>query len=70
MAEARLDAAWAAVAAQHGRLAGVPPAALFERDPERFEHCSASAAGLLLDWSRQRIDAAALSALEIGRAHV
>ena len=63
MADARLDAAWAAVAAQYARLAGVHHVALFERDPERFEHCSASAAGLLLDWSRQRIDAAALASL-------
>ena len=29
---------------------------LFERDPERFAHCSAQAAGLLLDFSRQRVD--------------
>lgn len=58
-----LDAAWAAVAAQHARLVGVHPVTLFERDAERFEHCSASAAGLLLDWSRQRIDAAALGSL-------
>ncbi len=62
-ATSRREAAWAAVAAQHTRLAGVHPVTLFERDPERFEHCSASAAGLLLDWSRQRIDAAALASL-------
>ena len=62
-ASSRLDAAWAELYTQHQRLAGVHPVTLFERDPERFEHCSASAAGLLLDWSRQRIDAAALSAL-------
>jgi glucose-6-phosphate isomerase len=34
---------------------------LFERDPERFSHCSAQAAGLLLDYSRQRLDANLLS---------
>jgi glucose-6-phosphate isomerase len=62
-AASRLKAAWAAVSAQHSRLAAVHPVALFDRDPERFEHCSASAAGLLLDWSRQRIDAAALASL-------
>jgi glucose-6-phosphate isomerase len=62
-AASRREAASAAVAAQHARLAGVHPVTLFERDPERFEHCSVSAAGLLLDWSRQRIDAAALASL-------
>jgi glucose-6-phosphate isomerase len=62
-ATSRREAAWAAVAAQHARLAGAHPVTLFERDPERFEHCSAAAAGLLLDWSRQRIDAAALASL-------
>jgi glucose-6-phosphate isomerase len=36
---------------------------LFEHDPQRFERCSAEAAGILLDWSRQRLDAAALAAL-------
>jgi glucose-6-phosphate isomerase len=35
---------------------------LFERDPERFTHCSAQAAGLLLDYSRQRVDGPLLSA--------
>ncbi|MBV6417019.1 MAG: Glucose-6-phosphate isomerase [Steroidobacteraceae bacterium] len=37
---------------------------LFAADPQRFEHCSARAANLLLDFSRQRIDAGVLSALE------
>jgi glucose-6-phosphate isomerase len=43
--------------------ASSPPVvrALFERDPERFSHCSAQAAGLLLDYSRQRLDANLLS---------
>ena len=35
---------------------------LFERDPERFSHCSAQAAGLLFDYSRQRVDGALLGA--------
>jgi glucose-6-phosphate isomerase len=60
---ARQAAAWAALGRQHARLAATPIASLFERDPARFEHCSAEAAGLLLDWSRQRLDAEALAAL-------
>jgi glucose-6-phosphate isomerase len=60
---ARQAAAWAALVPQHARLAASSIAALFERDAERFEHCSAEAAGLLLDWSRQRLDAEALTAL-------
>jgi glucose-6-phosphate isomerase len=34
---------------------------LFERDPQRFTHCSAQAAGLLLDYSRQRVDSSLLA---------
>jgi glucose-6-phosphate isomerase len=30
---------------------------LFARDPQRFEHCCIEAAGLALDYSRQRVDA-------------
>jgi glucose-6-phosphate isomerase len=30
---------------------------LFSRDPQRFEHCCIEAAGLALDYSRQRVDA-------------
>mgnify|MGYP001046498630 CR=1 FL=1 len=36
---------------------------LFAADPQRFEHCSAQAAGLLLDYSRQRVDAEVLATL-------
>ena len=46
------------------RLASVPTRELFERDPERFEHFSCEAAGLLLDYSRQRIDEDVLAALD------
>jgi glucose-6-phosphate isomerase len=30
---------------------------LFERDPQRFQHCCIEAAGVALDFSRQRVDA-------------
>jgi glucose-6-phosphate isomerase len=59
----RQAAAWAALVPQHARLAASSIGSLFELDPARFEHCSAEAAGLLLDWSRQRLDAGALAAL-------
>src|SRR5688572_33490194 len=45
------------------RLAGIPVRELFASDPERFARFSHEACGLLLDFSRQRIDAEALAAL-------
>ena len=63
MAESALEAAWAALEPHHARLGTASVASLFDRDPKRFERCSAEAAGILLDWSRQRLDAAALTAL-------
>ncbi|HEX9139389.1 MAG TPA: hypothetical protein VF848_06355, partial [Steroidobacteraceae bacterium] len=36
---------------------------LIDADAERFAHCSAEAAGIMLDFSRQRINAAALRGL-------
>ena len=62
MAESALEAAWAALAQHRAQLATQRTADFFE-DPQRFERCSVSAAGLLLDYSRQPIDASALAAL-------
>jgi glucose-6-phosphate isomerase len=45
------------------RLAAVPVSALFAADPERFAGFSREAAGLLFDFSRQRIDKPAFDAL-------
>jgi len=45
------------------RLAGTPVRGLFTADPERFTRFSREACGLLLDFSRQRLDAAAFDAL-------
>jgi glucose-6-phosphate isomerase len=45
------------------RLAAVPVRGLFAAEPDRFRRFSREAAGLLYDFSRQRIDAPALSAL-------
>jgi glucose-6-phosphate isomerase len=45
------------------RLGGRTVRDLFESDPDRFAHCSREFDGLLLDFSRQRIDEDALIAL-------
>ena len=54
---------WAELQAHAARLAAVPVRELFERDPGRFERFSREAAGLLLDFSRQRLDEIALAKL-------
>jgi glucose-6-phosphate isomerase len=45
------------------RLRAAPVRELFAADGRRFERCSREACGLLLDFSRQRLDDAALAAL-------
>ncbi len=57
-------AAWRDLEAQAQRLRSVATRELFAQDPQRFEHLSVEAAGLMMDFSRQRIDAAVLSAFE------
>ena len=54
---------WAELQTHAARLAGVPVPELFERDPGRFERFARQAAGLLLDFSRQRLDEIALAKL-------
>jgi glucose-6-phosphate isomerase len=56
-------AVWAELTAQAARLAAVPVAELFERDPRRLERFSREHAGLLMDFSRQRLDEIALAKL-------
>src|SRR6185312_815566 len=56
-------AVWGELSAQAARLAAVPVAELFERDPRRFERFSREHAGLLMDFSRQRLDEIALAKL-------
>jgi glucose-6-phosphate isomerase len=51
------------LATHASRLADVPVQELFARDPARFQAFSRELDGLLLDFSRQRVDAAALAAL-------
>ena len=54
---------WAELQTQATRLAAVPVHELFERDPRRLERFTREAAGLLLDFSRQRLDEIALARL-------
>jgi glucose-6-phosphate isomerase len=54
---------WAELQTHAARLAAVPVRELFERDPGRFERLSRTAAGLLMDFSRQRLDEIALAKL-------
>jgi glucose-6-phosphate isomerase len=55
--------AWKDLAAHATRLAAVPVRELFERDPGRYERFSREREGLLMDFSRQRLDGAALAGL-------
>jgi glucose-6-phosphate isomerase len=56
--DASSSPAWLALKAEATRLKATPVAQLFAADPQRFEHCVATGAGLTLDFSRQRVDAA------------
>jgi glucose-6-phosphate isomerase len=56
-------AVWGELTAHAARLATVPVAELFERDPRRLERFSRERAGLLMDFSRQRLDEIALAKL-------
>ena len=58
---------WPELIAQAERLAAVPVRELFERDPGRFERFTHTRAGLLLDFSRQRLDEIALGKLFAAR---
>src|SRR2546429_7608316 len=54
---------WTDLSAHATRLAAVPVQELFERDPKRFERLSREQSGLLIDFSRQRLDEIALAKL-------
>ena len=56
-------AAWPELQGLCAQLLATPTRELFARDPQRFEHCSAQGAGLVLDYSRQRVDARVIDAL-------
>ncbi|MGH8258139.1 MAG: glucose-6-phosphate isomerase, partial [Steroidobacteraceae bacterium] len=54
---------WADLQREAARLAAITTPELFARDADRFGHFSREAAGLLFDFSRQRIDGSALGKL-------
>ncbi len=54
---------WKDLTKSHERLEGVTIAALLEREPDRAERMRTEAAGLYLDFSKNRIDETALSNL-------
>jgi len=54
---------WAELAGHAARLGAVPVHELFERDPGRFARFSREHGGLLMDFSRQRLDEIALAKL-------
>jgi glucose-6-phosphate isomerase len=56
-------AVWGELTAHAARLATVAVSELFERDPRRLERFSRERAGLLMDFSRQRLDEIALAKL-------
>jgi glucose-6-phosphate isomerase len=66
---ASLDHAWARVRAEAERLRPHDLRALFAGDPARFESLSARLDDLLIDYSKEKLDAAAVSALlDLARA--
>ncbi|HWZ61712.1 MAG TPA: glucose-6-phosphate isomerase [Steroidobacteraceae bacterium] len=56
-------AVWRELATHATRLAALPVRELFKREPQRFERFSREAVGLLMDFSRQRLDEATLAKL-------
>jgi glucose-6-phosphate isomerase len=63
MSELTSSAAWKALEAQRKSLARVPMAELYVQDPGRFPRLSIEAAGLLLDYSKNRITGRTLGLL-------
>jgi glucose-6-phosphate isomerase len=56
-------AVWTELSSHATRLSGVPARELFARDPGRYERFSREKVGLLMDFSRQRIDEIVLGKL-------
>jgi len=57
------DDTWTALAAHAARLAAIPVRELFANDPRRFQSLTREAEGLIVDCSRQRLDAEVLTTL-------
>src|SRR5437868_1756064 len=56
-------AVWQALLGHAARLSGVHTRDLVQADLKRFAHFSCEGAGLLLDYSRQKVDEAAMASL-------
>jgi glucose-6-phosphate isomerase len=56
---------WRDIEARARTLSATNTRALFAQDPQRFAHCTVEAAGLALDFSRQRIDAGVVEAFAV-----
>lgn len=54
---------WQALQAHQQRLEGFSISDFFAADPQRFEHCSIQACGLLFDFSKQYVQAETITAL-------
>jgi glucose-6-phosphate isomerase len=54
-------AAWSELATLAGRFGAGSTRELFAQDAQRFQHCCIEAAGLALDYSRQRVDASVVN---------
>ena len=54
-------AAWRELETLARELTARPTRELFAQDGQRFEHCCIEAAGLVLDYSRQRVDASVVN---------
>jgi glucose-6-phosphate isomerase len=63
MSQLTQSPAWQALHRHHQALASTHMRDLFRDDPQRFERFSASAAGILLDYSKNRITAETMSLL-------
>ncbi|MEL6872480.1 MAG: glucose-6-phosphate isomerase, partial [Pseudomonadota bacterium] len=63
MAAGDRNTAWTRVREAHGRLDGTTLKDLFAQDADRFDQLSFEACDILMDVSKQRIDADALTAL-------
>ncbi|MEO1793432.1 MAG: glucose-6-phosphate isomerase, partial [Pseudomonadota bacterium] len=62
MAAGDRNTAWTRVREAHGRLDGTTLKDLFAQDADRFDQLSFEACDILMDVSKQRIDADALTA--------
>ena len=56
-------ASWRDLESLARKFSATPTRELFARDPERFSHCSVEAAGVVFDFSRQRLDDSVLSVM-------